>query len=100
MGEVSIGPDGPGEVITVVGRLSLASSPAFWRIVQILADRGVRTVVVDLRGADVDASGIRMLATAQCSLQRRGGEIVLKAPRLSALRLLAEARVVDRFRVF
>jgi anti-anti-sigma regulatory factor len=87
------------EEIVVLGRLDRTNRRAFLRIVQALVDRGVRSVVVDLGGAEVDRSGIGGLAVAQFRLQRRRGEIVLKAPRSSTLRLLTEARLIDRFPV-
>jgi anti-anti-sigma regulatory factor len=86
--------------ITVVGRLDVTNSRSFLRLVRVLVHDGARRVVVHLGDAEVDAAGIAALAMAQCRLQRLGGEIVLGAPRSSTLKLLDEARLIDRFLVW
>jgi anti-anti-sigma regulatory factor len=98
VGDVSPGRDGRGEVV-VLGRLDVANRAAFLRIVHSVVAGGARTVVVDLSGAELDPDGIATLAIAQSRLRRASGEIVLKAPRPTTLRLLHEARLVDRFTV-
>lgn len=81
----------------MLGRLDVTTSGAFLRMVRLLIARGARSVVVDLGGAEVDASGMRALAVAQRRLERRRGEMILKAPRSGTLTLLSEAGLIDRF---
>jgi|GEM_PF-6424407 anti-anti-sigma regulatory factor len=85
------------DIITVRGRFDGTSTGAFLRIVQAVLGRGAHNVVVDLGEADVAASGLRALAIAQARVQGGGRRVVLKAPNSSTLRLLRDARLIDRF---
>ncbi|MDQ4096657.1 MAG: STAS domain-containing protein [Actinomycetota bacterium] len=74
-------------------------SETFLRRVQALVATGVRSVVVDLGGAEVDSSGVAMLARAGEHLRHCNGELVLKSPRSNTLTLLSDAGLLDQFPV-
>jgi anti-anti-sigma factor len=83
--------------LTVHGRLDASNAPAFLRAVQALAAEGIRSVVIDLGGADVSSAGVAALATALVYVQQRDGEVVLKSPRAGTLTQLSQAGLLDRF---
>jgi anti-sigma B factor antagonist len=54
-----------------------------------LAEKGMRTVTIDLRDVGfIDSSGLRALVVAHKALQDQGGSLVVANPSASTARLL------------
>lgn len=94
---LSVAGRGGQALLSVAGHLDAGTAPRLMARVQALADDGARSVVVDLGGAAVDASGLDALVTASALLEELNGELVLKSPRSDTLRLLDLAGLSDTF---
>ncbi len=82
--------DGPTATIALVGELDPATAPQLdAKIEEVLADDGVKNLVLDLTGLTfLDSSGLRVFVTAREALTSRGGELTLRGPSANTQRLL------------
>jgi anti-sigma B factor antagonist len=80
---------GDGEVVVAVrGEVDLVTAPALWEsLVDVIGDTD--RLVVDLSATEfIDSTGLGVLVRALKRLRHRGGELVLRAPRPNARKVL------------
>lgn len=76
-------------VLRLVGSLDLASGPCLRTALDGVLESRPKRVVLDLAGVDLlDSAAIGVVVTACKSLRRRGGDLVLRAPRPSVALVL------------
>lgn len=76
-------------LVRLHGELDCATTSDLAMVLSALLGEGVDTVVIDLAGLTfLDLAGARMLGTASVLFEKRGGEVVLLAPRAAARRVL------------
>lgn len=83
-------------VVRVVGDLDLASAPQLRKELYSLVERSVRTVTVDLARLDfIDSTGLAVLISGLKRLRECDGDLVLRSPNRTAVKLL-EITGLDR----
>lgn len=75
-------------VVRVVGELDLATAPQLRERLAGLTNSGVRTVTVDLAHLDfIDSTGLHVLVSGLKRLRELGGDLWLRSPKPSAMKL-------------
>ena len=91
--------DGRGTLV-LVGEVDLATASRLGEAMQGMHDKGVSTIVVDLGGLRfIDSSGLHQLVLAVKRQRQRNGDIVLRAPSASILRVLEIVGLTTLFRI-
>lgn len=81
---------GDGEVVVVVrGEIDLITAPVLWEsLVNAILD--TKRLVVDLRETEfIDSTGLGVLVRALKRMRHGGGDLVLRAPRPNARKVLS-----------
>jgi anti-sigma B factor antagonist len=81
---------GDGEVVvTVRGEIDMVSAPVLWEsLLDIIQD--TNRVVIDLAETEfIDSTGLGVLVRALKRLRHRGGDLVLRSPRINARKVLS-----------
>ena len=77
-------------VVTVLGEIDLATGPLLWECLATAIPDAERRLVIDLSGITfIDSTGMAVFMQAQKQLRHRGAELILRAPRASARRVLS-----------
>ncbi|MCU1370311.1 MAG: anti-anti-sigma factor [Ilumatobacteraceae bacterium] len=81
---------GPETTLALTGELDPATAPELdAHLRELIADAGVRSVVLDLAGITfLDSSGLRSLVAANDALRARSASLVLRAPSSNIRRVL------------
>lgn len=80
---------GDGDVVVAVrGELDLVSGPMLWeRLAEIIPD--TERLVIDLGGVEfIDSTALSVLVRALRRLRHAGGDLILRAPRPNARKIL------------
>ena len=90
---------GRAAVVQVRGELDLSTAPRLEEQLVSLADAGVLDVTVDLADLDfIDSSGLQALVAGLKRLRARGGDLGLRSPRPSTLKVLEITGLTRVFR--
>ena len=91
---------GEGAVVQVRGELDLSTAPRLRDELVNLADEGVRDVTVDLVDLDfIDSSGLSALVAGLKRLREQGGDLGLRSPKPSTLKVLEITGLTSVFRL-
>lgn len=76
-------------VVSVRGEIDIVTAPVLWAsLADVLPD--TTRVVIDLRGTEfIDSTGLGVLVRALKRLRHHGGDLVLRAPRPNARKVLS-----------
>jgi anti-sigma B factor antagonist len=86
-------------VVALRGELDVADAANVVAALAVVAARE-REIIVDLGGLEfIDSSGVAALVRVRKQARHAGGDLLLAAPQLQVLRLLALARLIDVFSV-
>jgi anti-sigma B factor antagonist len=76
-------------VLHLEGEVDCRSSPYLWGVLDAAIEAGHSNVVLDLTALDfMDASGLRVIATAADRLETIGGSLGIRSPSTLMLRML------------
>jgi anti-sigma B factor antagonist len=90
--------NGDTGVLRVDGELDAAAAPELQAQCTELMRRGARTLVLELDGTTfLDSSGLGALLEVERELREGGGELLLRAPHSSVVRLLEITGLADHF---
>ncbi|MCA1842092.1 MAG: STAS domain-containing protein [Actinobacteria bacterium] len=81
---------GDGEVVVAVrGEIDLLTAPVLWAsLVEVIPD--TNRLVIDLAGTEfIDSTGLGVFVRALKRLRHGGGDLVLRAPRPNARKVLS-----------
>jgi anti-anti-sigma factor len=93
-------PDGSECVVTLVGELDPHTSPLLEREIDEGLSGGAQRLVLDLAELRfIDSSGLRVIIKAYKELEKRGGELILRSPNETAMRLFEITDLVDHFTI-
>jgi anti-sigma B factor antagonist len=86
-------------VVALRGELDVADAANVVAALAVVAARE-REIIVDLAGLEfIDSSGVAALVRVRKQARHAGGDLLLAAPQLQVLRLLALTRLIDVFSV-
>lgn len=77
-----------GSVVKVVGELDLATAPQLQKVLVDLSEQGARQVTIDLAEMGfIDSNGLSALITAWKHMREIGGDLALRSPSASAMKV-------------
>ena len=77
-------------VVTVLGEVDMATAPLLWECLATAIPEAVRRLVIDLSGTTfIDSTGMAVFLKAQRQLRHGGADLILRAPRASARKVLS-----------
>ena len=87
-------------IVSLAGELDLATAPSFADALAHVDAKGVDCLVIDMAGLEfIDSSGLHRLVVALKRQRERGGEMVLRSPRPSTLRVLEMVGLTQLFTI-
>ena len=85
-------------VVRIVGELDVATAPQLRERLAGLTNSGVRAVTVDLAHLDfIDSTGLFVLVSGLKRLRKLGGDLALRSPKPSAMKLFELTGLTDVF---
>lgn len=97
---ISTSNDADGCVVTLVGELDPHTSPLLEQEIDEGLGSGVTRLVLDMANLRfIDSSGLRVIIKAYKELEKREGELVLRSPNQTALRLFEITDLLDHFTI-
>lgn len=98
--DINVVKSGRAAVVQVRGELDLSTAPGLHEQLVSLAVEGVRDVTVDLADLQfIDSSGLQVLMAGLKRLRAQGGDLGLRSPTSSTLKLLKVTGLTSVFRL-
>lgn len=98
--DINVTQDGARAVVRISGDLDLATAPRLCEEIITLASRGVFAVTVDLAHLDfIDSSGLTALITGLKCLRDNGGDMTLRSPTPTTLKVFEIAGLTQVFAI-
>lgn len=97
---ISMSSDSGSCVVTLAGELDPHTSPLLEQEIDEGLNSDVTRLVLDMaRLRFIDSSGLRVIIKAFKELDKRGGELVVRSPNQTALRLFEITDLLDHFTI-